>query len=121
MPLFNRVNDRQQTQLAYKIKYFPYDDLSQTAKDLIPWKHHTYIKKIDIELHCNETKEAMYYKGRLYRIVWAYNSIPTEAEWNKRSDQELIRCEFRYSPAIPEGKIILLSFWQPAKVHGAPL
>lgn len=111
MALFNSVNDRQQTQLAYRVRYFPFAKLSDVAKELIKWRHHTYIKKSVLLEQCNDTLEIMYYKGRPYKIVWAYGSVPTEKEWNKLSDDFLIKCEFRASPAIKETAVVVLSFF----------
>jgi hypothetical protein len=118
MTLFNKITDRQHTQLAYRVKYWPFNKLSEAAKELISWKSHKLIKKIDIELHCSETKEALYYRGRLYKILWAYNNVPTENEWNRHEDQELIYCEFRTSPAIPELAVVVLSFQSYVTAEG---
>jgi DNA modification methylase len=125
MPLFNRNTDRQHTQLAYRIKYFPYSQLSPKARELIVWKRNTLIRKGDIIDNCNETQEVLFHKGSLYKICWLHNTVPTEHEWNKKLDSYLVRCEFRRSPAIPELAIVLLSFDPFSQdlnnEHGAPL
>lgn len=118
MALFNKIFDRQQTQLAYRVKYWPFSKLSEAGKELVKWRSHAMIRKSDIELHCTATKEALFQDGRLYKIVWAYNNVPTEAEWDKAAPQELIYCEFRASPAIPETAVVILSFQSHVTLEG---
>lgn len=110
--LFQKLScpDRKQTQLAYRVKYWPWCQLSPAARELVRWKKHTYIKKADIELACNETKETMFYAGQLFKIVWAHNNVPTEYEWNKTKHDRYLRAEFRRSPAITETAVVILSF-----------
>lgn len=108
--------DRQQTQLAYRIKYWPYDRLSDAAKELISYKRHIYMRKDDIE-HClTDGMQKMLVNHREYTIVWAYNNIPTEQEWQAKSDGYLVKTEIRFSPAIPELAVIILNFELPSSL-----
>jgi hypothetical protein len=102
--------DRSQTQLAYRVKYWPFKELSEAGRELITWRSMKLLKRIDIELHCNETQEYLYVGERRYRIVWAYNNIPTELEWKSKPDDYKIICELRHSPALPEYCVAILSF-----------
>ena len=102
--------DRQQTQLAYKVKYFPYNELPQSGKDLIVWKRNIYMRKQELEDRLNETKTLLNYQGKDYVILWAYNNIPTVMEWEGKSESFLIRVELRASPAIPEFAVAILNF-----------
>jgi hypothetical protein len=125
MSLFKKLPapDRRQTMLAHRVKYWPFYQLSDAGKDLINWKTHKLMRKSEIELNCSESKTALFYAGRMYPIVWAFNNVPTEAEWYKCPDDRLIYCEFRTSPAIPETAVVVLSFSGRVKqeIHGAPL
>lgn len=102
--------DRQQTQLAYKVKFFPFNELSDAAKELVAWKKTVYMRKSDIEDRLDETKTKLTYNCKDYVIVWAYNNIPTEQEWEGKTDRFNIRVELRASPAIPEFAVAILNF-----------
>lgn len=102
--------DRQQTQLAYRVKFFPFNTLSESAKDLIVWSKLVYMRKKDIEDNLNEDKTKIIYRSKEYVILWAYNNIPTQKEWEGKSESFNIRCEFRASPAIPEYAVCILNF-----------
>jgi hypothetical protein len=108
MALFNKLTDRTKTQLAYRVKYWPWCQLSPAARELVKYKKNTYLTKQDILNNCNETQEVLWYRNAVYNIVWAHNNVPTEAEWNKKSGY--LRAEFRISPAIPEFSVVVLSF-----------
>lgn len=105
--------DRQQTQLAYKVKYFPQSQLTPGALDLICWKKSAYMHKHTILAACTDDLNFLTIKGRVYKIVWAYNCVPTEQEWNGKSDSFLIKVELRCSPAIPEYAVAILNFELP--------
>lgn len=116
MGLFKQLPqaDRQATQLAYRVKYWPFQELSSAGRDLLVSQRKIYMRKDDI-LECIDTnKTTMHRHGRDYQIVWAYNNMPTEEEWNKRSDDTLIACEFRSSPAIKGWAVVILSFELPS-------
>ena len=102
--------DRQQTQLAYKVKYFPYNELPQSGKDLVVWKRNIYMRKQELEDRLDETKTLLNYQGKDYVILWAYNNIPTVMEWEGKSESFLIRIELRASPAISEYAVAILNF-----------
>ena len=105
--------DRQQTQLAYKVKYFPQSQLTPGALDLICWKKSAYMHKHTILAACTDDLNFLTITGRVYTIVWAYNCVPTEQEWNGKSDSFLIKVELRCSPAIPEYAVAILNFELP--------
>ena len=102
--------DRQQTQLAYRVKYWPYHELSDAARKLISYKKTCYLSKDMIESNCDEAKTTLFWKERSYKIVWAFNNPPTEQEWRNKTDRFHIRAEFRSSPAIPEFAVVILNF-----------
>lgn len=111
--------DRQQTQLAYRVKFFPYNQLSDAAKELIVWGKTVYMRKSNIEDRLDETKTKLTYDCKDYVIVWAYNNIPTEIEWEGKTDNFNIRVELRASPAIPEFAVAILNFELSAAAHAA--
>jgi len=109
MALYNDIHDRQYTQLAYKVKYFPMARLSQAGQRLIVWCKKRFFSKKEIEARCNEDKTKLHLRGEAYHIVWAYNCIPTVHEWEKFSNLARFDCEFRCSPAVPETYYVVLS------------
>lgn len=102
--------DRKQTQLAYRVKFWPLAELNEVAKELICWKKMIYMRKREILAACSPSLETITIKERPYKIVWAYNNIPTEQEWNGKTDEFLIRVELRCSPAIEEFAVAILNF-----------
>ena len=107
---FLSIPDRKQTQLAYRIKYWPKAELSDNAKELVCWSKTVYMRKRQILAACSCELEMLEYKGRNFKIVWAYNNIPTELEWNGKTDEFLIRVELRCSPAIDDFAVAILNF-----------
>lgn len=106
--------DRTQTQLAYRIKYWPWNQLSGAAKQLIRHTSQFYLRKSDILAGCNEERNMLNIRGVNYHIVWEYNNMPTEREWDGKPANYLIHVELRHSPATPEYYVALLSFKLPS-------
>lgn len=107
--------DRQATQLAYRVKYWPYQELSSAARSLLHRQRAVYLRKSDILKRVNPSMTKLAdTQGNLYDIVWAYNNMPTEAEWNKWHDSSFLACEFRRSPAIDSYGVAILSFDLPS-------
>lgn len=108
------TEDRTQTQLAYRIKYWPYNQLSGAAKNLIRKSKSFLLKKKTLLSLCNEELNKFRWLDVDYSIVWEYNNMPTEREWTGKSDGYLIHIELRHSPAVPEYFIAVLSFKLPS-------
>ena len=106
--------DRQQTQLAYRIKYWPLAELSAAAIELIRMHKRFSIEKRVIVACCDESKNTLTWRGRIYSIVWAYNNMPTEMEWDKVEESRFITMELRTSPAIAGYYVAILSFDLPS-------
>ena len=109
--------DYQKTMLAYRVKHWPYSELSSAAKNKIISHRMKYIPKRDILAACNEERTHMFVGNRRYAIAWAWNNVPTEQEWDKKSDSYLIRVELRCSPLIKEAYVALLSFELPSSLN----
>jgi hypothetical protein len=107
--------DRNQTQLAYRIKFWPKSELSAAAKDLLRYSKKLYMSKCVIEELCSEDKTKLVYNAREWNLVWAYNNMPTEEEWNKVRSGLLLCVELRMSPAIDGGAVAILSFERPSE------
>ena len=107
--LYKEIHDRQETQLAYKIKFYPWQELSNKAKELIVRTSHEYFHKRDIVAGLDETMETFTLRATTYQIVWQYNNIPTQAEWEKKTDGYIIHVDFRFSPALPK-PVAIFSF-----------
>ena len=118
MNLFQSLTkpDRKKTMLAYRVKYWPYSELSQVAKSHTVSNKATYFSKATITQLCNEDRTHLSIGSISYQIAWAWNNIPTEREWDKKSDSYLIRVERRISPLIEGGYLALLSFELPSSL-----
>lgn len=108
--------DHQKTMLAYRVKHWPLSELSPAAKHKLVSNKLKYLPKWQILANCNEDRTHMFVGGRRYTIAWAWNNIPTELEWDKKSDSYLIRVELRVSPLIKENYLALLSFELPSSL-----
>jgi hypothetical protein len=118
MSLFQSLSkpDHQRTMLAYRVKHWPWGELSPAAKSKLVSNKLVYLPKHMILDACNEERTHMFFKDRRYALAWAWNNIPTELEWDKKSDNYLIRVELRVSPLIKEGYLALLSFELPSSL-----
>lgn len=108
--------DRQKTMLAYRVKHWPLSELSQAARERIISNRVIYLPKRQILESCNDPLTELRWKAYDYTIAWAWNNIPTEQEWDKKSDSYLIRVELRWSPLIAGGNVALLSFELPSSL-----
>jgi len=117
MSLFLKLStpDRQKTQLAYRIKYWPIHELSDTAKSLCQYNVRVVMSKAAITVALSEQATAIFYKAMWHSIVWVHNNMPTELEWGKVPDNQLIYVNFRGSPAIESYRVAILSFELPNK------
>jgi len=109
--------DRSQTQLAYKLKYYPKISLSPAARKFI-WHtiHIVYTKALLLE-HVNADRSQLFFRGTYIPIVWEFNNIPTEEEWNKYKDTDYIAVEYRKSALIPGKYVAILSFSNGPRGH----
>lgn len=121
--LFQTMNrpDAQKTMLAYRVRHWPISELSPTAKSKLISNKLKYLPKWQILDCCDEARTHLWIGNRRYAIAWAWNNIPTELEWDKKSDSYLIRVELRCSPLIKEGYLALLSFELPSSLDLAQL
>ena len=103
------VPNRAETQLAYKLKYFPRFHLTVAAQKLIYREQTLHLTKATALEHINRELTHLFYRGIEYKIVWAHNNIPTEQEWEKLSADQSITVELRKSPAIPEKYVAIFS------------
>jgi hypothetical protein len=118
--LFNPVDDRQQTMLAYKASYYPYYTLNDACQ--IRWHHILMLTKAQILSRCNEElteiewvdklHDSRFERSKPFRIHWAYNNIPTQREWEQLLDSTVFVVDYRISPLIKDGggRVCLFSF-----------
>lgn len=103
-----------QTQLFYKLQYWPSWLLSVKAKQLCHYRNGIVFPKHTLLACMNEELTHIYMPGfagtRSYKIVWAFNNIPTEQEWDKKSDDYLISVEFRTFVHCQHEPVAILSF-----------
>ena len=96
------------TQLAYRVRYWPYAALAEYARKMICWKQHGYIPKQSFIDMLNEDMTHVFYNNQEWQITWAYNNIPTQIEWEKFKGS--IHVQFRVSPLFDRKNICLLDF-----------
>jgi len=108
--LFTSAADRTATQLAYKVRCFPWDLVPPAGKALVSWRRFRMTSKLQLLAMLSEDKTKLLHNNREYLIVWSFNNVPTETEWNKKSDNFLISLDFRFSPAIKELAVVVLDF-----------
>lgn len=115
--LFQKLTDpdRTKTQLAYMANYFPWKDLTPGAEELIVWRQRLHMHKGILVNSLDETKECLQYytkpsRVQEFKLCWQYNNVPTEIEWNKKSDTFILSVDLRILKTV--GPIALLSFYQ---------
>ena len=92
--IYNQINDRSKTRLAYQISYYP-----GCASRLISWEKIEIWSKTKIWTRVNELHtHILGPDGQDYKVHWEYNNIPTEAEWLKWKGCEPFLIYFRRSP-----------------------
>lgn len=117
--LFKSVKNRNETQLAYHSAYTAWNELTDGAKQLIVWRKKKVIHKQSIERFLNEDKTKLlvlnksqnssaYGTMQEFQITWLNNNIPTEEEWNKKSEGYHITVDLRITKT--HGRIALFSF-----------
>ena len=106
--------DRSKTQLAQRIRYFPWANLSEAGRKLVTTHHIKVMSCREIEdelIRHPDFHEVFLLKGEhLYEVVWAFNMIPTKTEWEQHGPEGLLTVEFRLSPAIPDKRVAILRF-----------
>lgn len=123
MSLFKSLKepDRQQTQLAYKVRCYPWQHVPATGKELVAFHKELYMPKQRIISLLNEDSTTLHIDKTSWTIVWAYCCIPTEQEWERKSNSYLVSVDLRVSPAIPEGKVAILNFELPSSLNLATI
>lgn len=105
--------DRSKTQLFYAANYFPKRELSEAAARLVCWSSKKMLYKGMVLAALNEEMTTLRYapshkQSQEWNIHWAFNAIPTQIEWERKSISFIIECEFRV--LVDGTKIVLLSF-----------
>ena len=100
--LFSLVEDPSQTQLAYKLKFYPKQKLNDFESQLIRSNFWTKMTKAELLASCTEdlthiVGSSGMVKGGNFQINWAYGNIPTETEWKRKDPDATIWIEFRVS------------------------
>jgi len=60
-----------------------------TSERIIRLPKHTILENLD------ETHQFFFWEDLQYRVHWAYNAIPTQVEWDKKTDDFLIAITLR--------------------------
>jgi hypothetical protein len=110
--LFQKLSepDRTRTQLAYMAQYLPWQDLNEGAAALVVWRKLKMMHKgiLVNSLSVDKDKLIPLDTAQEFQILWKHNNIPTEMEWERKSDMYIISVDLRIIKDI--GPIALLSF-----------
>lgn len=117
--LFKTIVDRTQTQLAYHVAYTKWSELTTGAKELIVWRKKKVFHKARLESFISEDKTKLLVLNKAYnssaygtlqefKIHWERNSVPTQLEWERKSENYMIDVDLRVTK--PHGRIALFSF-----------
>lgn len=101
------TNDRQFTQLAYEVGFYPYSRIREAGKKLIAYSRTARMEKWELLQKLNEQQTLV---DDDFLVRWSYNNIPTKTEWDKLSEYDLLIVQYRISPAIAanNGRIALI-------------
>lgn len=115
--LFKQIFDRKETQFAQQINYFPWGDLSPDQQKRIVFHKHQVMRKSGLLALLSEDKKTLVlpFDSRGFTdflINWQHNNVPTEKEWEARSEQTLVHVDYRISPlARGHGRVAVLSWY----------
>lgn len=117
MQLFKSGADRTHSQLAQRVKCFPFSKLSQAERRFVIANFPSSMTVEELCNRCDDTQEHVFAKVggttcQLYRICWSYGVIPTEVEFKSRGPERKLWVEFRETNF---GKFVILSF---TRIHG---
>lgn len=116
MCLFKKVVDANSTQLAQRVKSFPFTRLNESERRFVTMNCPAVLTKAQVVDRCNPAQTLLRPPGTAqfsplecqhYTIVWAHGLTPTQAEWERRTPAAPIWVEFRDTKF---GPIALLSF-----------
>lgn len=110
--IFKDVYNRQETQLAYRIKYWPGKDLSPSALRLIRKTTKEILTKEEL-LDCMmevDGKDCLILNDTSYEIVWAFNNMPTRNEFETMIGDRRLMIEYRVSPVIAGSAVAIINW-----------
>lgn len=102
------LSNSRETQLSYKLTYFPYRSLSAAARRYISHRKSMAFSKQEILEKMDETLSYLLHEGKQYKIGWGFNNIPTKREWDKLADSHEIYIELRICNPTLCGNIAIL-------------
>jgi len=112
--LYTKYYDRTKTQLSYAAQFLIHG-LPEAARQLIVWRRKIMLRKGQLMQLLTEGKESLRYQLKpnvmpnVYKINWEYNAIPTEQEWERKSNGYIITVDLRVVKDV--GPIAVLSFY----------
>lgn len=78
------------------------------------------LPKTTILENLDETYEHFFWQGEKYRIYWAYNAIPTQEEWDRKSEDFLIAITLRHFLCEQQYKTAIFDFDLPStRIYGS--
>lgn len=109
--LFHESDDLRNTTLSYEATFFPLSSLCN-IKHKLAWRWSREVSKKDLLalLSEDQTHLVLPVKGlQVFPIKWAYNSVPSEEEWNRLLPSSRFLVDARISGLIPtEGRSAVL-------------
>lgn len=102
------LSNSRETQLSYKLTYFPFRSLSTAARRYISHRKSMAFTKQELLGMMDEQLTHMLYEGKQYKIGWGFNNIPTKREWDKLKDTDELYVELRICSPTLCGNVAIL-------------
>lgn len=109
--LFKKTGNRLENNFHQKLKYLPWNELTETLQKRIPWQKKLRVTKAQLLDMCTDENLTHAYALRTaqeWQICWEHNFAPTQIEWNNLADDVSIYAHLRIVPGI--GPVMLLRF-----------
>jgi len=101
------TDDRQYTQLAYEVGFYPWSRIREGGKRLVVYHRSTILWKWEVLQKLDENQLLL---DDEFLVRWSYNNIPTKKEWDDLSDWSKVVVQYRISPAIKDngGRVAII-------------
>ena len=105
-----------QSQLDYKLTYWPRHMLGSVARSLIfEETGPRVLRKENFLAGCNETMTHFTNLDDEFKIVWLFNNVPSKDEWERKSPTYLLTVSTRKFRHADRKDVIILSFCSPTE------
>lgn len=116
MCALHRKGSSNSSQLDYKLTYWPRHMLGPQARSLIYQETGPRpIRKENFLAGCNSDLTKFTNLDTTYKIVWLFNNVPSQEEWERKSGSYLLTVSTREFKHSSREDVIILSFCSPTE------